>query len=380
MIAGSRPRPGFILVTLLGIALFGFLLGLILPIMAPMPNALPVHAIFALGIMPLIMGAMTWFTPVLTRTAAPESVIWAPPLLALAAGLLLLCSLQYDFMLYSIAAVPALFGIVLLSRWMQRRGKQALGNPHPGLLWYRLALAALGLGLIAILLGRILPDYWIQLRQVHLHLNTLGFIGLTALGTLRVLLPTVTHMQDDKAVLWLQGEWAWLVTGTLLIAAGAANRNLAILGAALWLPPLIKLVRHPIKTHAKALFTPHGAAPALAGAIVGMFLTLASGVAHALFQYPAVLTIQVFIWAFLFPLVTGAATHLLPLWIDPESGRARAQLQHRIGMLSGARTLLFLTAGSLTFTGVKWGWILAGLALLHFFATTARGMFFLRSR
>jgi len=376
MIPKSKPRFPRLLIVLLSIALSGFVIGFILPILVPLPNSVPIHAIFAVGIMPLIIGAMTWFTPVLTRTAAPEPLALAAPLLALLSGSLLIFSLLFAFPLYPVAAFPALLGIMLLTLWMQRRSRQTLGKPHPGLIWYRLALVALGFGLIAIMLGSVWPAYWIPLKRVHLHLNTLGFICLTALGTLRVLLPTAGQFQDNRAATWLHNEWKWLVAGTLLIAAGAAiNRYLALLGVILWLPPLARLLKHPLQTHWKALFTPHGAAPALAGAILGLLITLASGVGHTLFQLPAAVTTKIFIWAFLLPLVTGTATHLLPLWIAPANSGRQAELKRRMARYGSARALLFLIAGLLALSGIDWSWALAGLALLHFLVATTSGIF-----
>jgi hypothetical protein len=41
-------------------------------------------------------------------------------------------------------------------------------------------------------------------RLVHLHLNTLGFIGLTAIGTLHVLMPTVLGQPDPLVAQRLQ--------------------------------------------------------------------------------------------------------------------------------------------------------------------------------
>ncbi|MCB1750556.1 MAG: hypothetical protein KDI74_02460 [Gammaproteobacteria bacterium] len=372
----SKPRYSRLLISLLCVALFGSVIGLITFQLSFLSGAIPIHAIFALGIMPLIFSAMTWFTPVLTRTAAPGYPALAPPLLALTAGLILLYSLQFNYSIHSVSAVFALLGTILLSRWIWRRRRQTIGTPHPGLLWYRLALAALGLGLIAILFGRAWPQYWIPLKRVHLHLNTLGFVGLTALGTLRVLLPTVGRFQDDSAAAWLHSQWKWLVSGTLLIAAGSAvSKELALLGAILWIPPVATLVAHPLRTHRRKLFTLHGASPALAGSIGGSLLMLAGGVSHTFFPLPAAAAIQVFVWAFLFPLVTGAATHLLPLWLYPDNQRAAAELARHMESLGGVRALLFLLAGIIALSRVEWSWAFAGVALLQFLIATARGIF-----
>ena len=46
--------------------------------------ALAAHIGFALGVMPLILAAMSYFVPVLTRGAGAGLAAWLPPLLALA--------------------------------------------------------------------------------------------------------------------------------------------------------------------------------------------------------------------------------------------------------------------------------------------------------
>ena len=74
--------------------------------------------------------------------------------------------------------------------------------------------------------------------------------------------------------------------------------------------------------------------------------------------------------AFLLPLVTGAATHLLPLWIvsAQQSGRQQ-RMRQRLGRFGGLRTLLFIAAGVLTQAGIDWAWLIAALGLVHFLAT-----------
>jgi hypothetical protein len=51
---------------------------------------------------------------------------------------------------------------------------------------------------VAIFAGLLWPAGYGALRLVHLHLNTLGFIGLTAIGTLHVLMPTVLGKPDPR--------------------------------------------------------------------------------------------------------------------------------------------------------------------------------------
>ena len=357
-----------LLTVLLLTTLAGFAAGLLLPHLGPLRPSAPLHLIFALGIMPLIMGAMTYFVPVLTRTRGAEPLSLAPALLALGAGLLLSFSLLFSYSLYPVAALIGLAAALWLSVWMQQRKRQTLGRPHPGLLWYQLALLALLLGLLAILAGYLLPEYWLPLRRLHLHLNLLGFVGLTALGTLRVLLPTTGGYADPGAGPWLMRHWPWITAGTLMIAAGAAwSPTLSLLGLLLWLPPLGQLLKSLFIAHRASVWQPHGATISLASAILGLTITLLSGVAHAVGLLPASNSTQAFIPLFLLPLVTGAATHLLPLWITAARNPEREQvLRMRLGRHSAVRAALFLLGGLLILAGQGWGLIPVLLALIHF--------------
>jgi len=362
----KNPLPR-LLIFLLGISLAVFVIALLLSAALRLSPAAPLHLVFAVGILPLILGSITWFTPVLTRSGPAEPITLGPPLLALAAGLFLLYALAGRFHLYPIAACLALAAVLWTSWWIRGRVRNCFGAPHPGLLWYRLALGALALGLAAILLGAFWPSQWLSLRRLHLHLNLLGFIGLTALGTWRVLLPTVGRFDDPTSSGWLQRQWQPLAAGTLLIAIGAAWwPPLSIIGLLLWLLPLSGLLKHPLYAHRSVLMNWHGAAPALGLALLGLWLLLLTAAGHALQLIAATPLLTAFILMFLLPLVTGAATHLLPLWRYPEPVDRQQALRRRIGRFGGLRGLLFVSAGLVTLRGLDWGWLLALLGLGQF--------------
>lgn len=359
-----------LLIVLLLTTLMGFASGLLLPQLLPLRPSAPLHLIFALGIMPLIMGAMTYFVPVLTRTRTAEPRALAPALLALAAGLLLSFSLFFSFSLYPLAALLGLVAAGWLSLWILQRKRQTLGRPHPGLLWYQLALLALIGGLLAILAAFFLPEQWGPLRRLHLHLNLLGFVGLTALGTLRVLLPTTGGYSDPDAGPWLMQQWPWMVAGTLLIAAGAAwSPAAALLGVLLWLLPLARLLKSLLVTHRSTVWRSHGAVTSLAGAVLGLLVILLSGAAHAEGWLPPTNTTHAFIPLFLLPLVSGAATHLLPLWLSTGNKQREQSLRSRLGRYSAVRATLFLLGGLFILAGQGWGLVPVLLALAQFLVT-----------
>ncbi len=376
MTSPDRKNPlSRLLATLVGTMLVAAMLGQLLSLDPGLSPAARLHLVFAVGIMPLILGSISWFTPVLTRSGPAGASSLGAPLLGLAAGLLLLLALTRWFQLYLVASIMALAAVAWISWWIQGRVNKSLGAPHPGLLWYRLALGALALGLCAILLGAVWPSQWLPLRRLHLHLNLLGFIGLTALGTWRVLLPTAAGFSDPQASPWLQQSWKPLTAGVLSVAIGAAWwPPLSLIGLLLWLPPLAGVIKRPIAAHRNALLQWHGAPPALAGALVGLLLLLLAGAGHAMHLTSAAPAANAFILMFLLPLVTGAATHLLPLWCFADAKAHQQALRQRMGRYSGLRTLLFLAAGLCGLSALDWGWALALLGLGQFLLSIGVGL------
>ncbi|VAX06469.1 hypothetical protein MNBD_GAMMA26-230 [hydrothermal vent metagenome] len=349
-------------------ALLSCLLGLLLPHFLALPPAASLHMILALGIMPLILGAMLYFIPVLTRTGNPEHSILLSPLAALAAGAIAALSLALTYQLYPLATAIALLAVGGLLWWSRGRAQATLGRPHPGLLWYQLAMGALALGLAAITLAAYWPEQWLPLKRFHLHLNILGFVGLAALGTLRVLLPTVGGFQDPQTGPWLMQTWRWLVAGTLLIGVGAGWLPLlAEIGMLLWLIVLVRLAHSLLLTHCRSIWNWHGAATPLATSIIGLLLCLTGGALHGYGLLPTAQASEAFVIAFLLPLVTGATTHLLPLWLLQNQPPANQQaLRTHLGRFSGIRSIVFILGGILSLVGYPWGYILGILALGHF--------------
>src|SRR5512135_541286 len=139
-----------------------------------------IHLAFAVGVMPLILGAMTHFVPVLTRSRAPAATILLLPGGASVAGLLALLSFALPALipnLYYAGALLALCAAGGMAAWIVRRSRLALGAPHSCLHWYLAAVACLMLALAAVLAMGIWPDHRLALKRFHLHLNLLGFLG-----------------------------------------------------------------------------------------------------------------------------------------------------------------------------------------------------------
>ena len=336
------------------------------------PPQAAAHVAFALGILPLILAAMAYFIPVLTRSGSGAPPwLHAVPLGAWLGGVCMVAGFtgylgfagtsHAAFLLAGAAAVAML-------AWTWRRGQRAVGKPHPGLNWYLAALACLVLALLAVPLMSVWPAQHAALRLFHLHLNLLGFVGLTALGTLQVLVPTAAGRPDARAAQRLAGDLKFAFSGVLLLALGAAwLKPLALLGAALYLVAPLRMALHWRHDYADLICRRHGATSSLALACAGLLGLLVLGIGHALGLLAGRDAIGAFVLAFLLPLVSGAATQLLPVWLRPGPQREwHAQVRTALGWLAGVRALLMVAGGLCLALGWTQGlWLaLAGLALL----------------
>lgn len=327
------------------------------------------HVAFAAGIMPLIFGAMMHFVPVLTRSGAPAPMMQRLPLAFLAAGLLAAVAfirpIWFNALIHAGAGLAFLAALVMAA-WIVRRGRAALGAPHPGLHWYLAAVLCLVLALAVVLAMPAFPAQRAALRLFHLHLNTLGFIGLTALGTLTVLLPTAAGQPDPDAAGRLRRDLPLAVAGVLLTAAGAAWwPPLAYAGLVVLLLPVAILGTAWVVRFPREMLRAHGAAPSLALALAGLMALLFLSALHAQRRLEGGDAVFGFLLAFLLPLVSGAASQLLPVWLKPgvQTDWHRAA-RDTLGRFAVLRGLTFVAAGWLVAAG--WppaGWLsLAGLA------------------
>lgn len=341
-----------------------------LPLLTDLHRAAHIHLVFALGVMPLIMGAMIHFVPVLTRSGMAARQVELLAGLAWQAGVLAAAFFAFGLPepVRLFAASLALLAVARLAGWQWMRARAALGSPHPGVYWYLAALLCLAAGLLAVAAMDAWPSQYLAFKRLHLHLNLFGFVGLTAIGTLQVLLPTAAGRPDPGAAGRLRADLPFALAGVLLIGFGAAWLPvLSWLGLTLWLVPLARLGRAWWLHFHAGIFSWHGASPLLATAGAGYCAALAAGGLHAAGWVASAAAGHLLVFAFLFPLVSGAAGQLLPLWLKPGRQTAWHDLaRQRLTYGSGARAVLFLAAGLLALAGVRWGAALALAGLLPF--------------
>jgi hypothetical protein len=328
---------------------------------------LAAHVIFALGVVPLILAAMGFFVPVLTRSRAPERAIRLLPVAALGGGLLVALHFAAPAVLARIDLVAAalLAVVALLLGWVWQRARAAIGSAHPGLGWYAAALVCLVLALAAIVLMPWLGSERALLRSLQ----------LTAVGTLQVLMPTVAGTPDPEASRRLRLDLPWALTGALLVALAALDAKLAWAGALLWAVVLLRLGWAWWRHYRAVMLAPHHAAAALAGAWLGLALLLAAGVLHGAGIVPAVDAVPAFVLAFLLPLVSGALSWLLPAWWRPGSSVAwQTEARAALARHSALRAALFAAAGAGMLLGQRAAIALAVAGLLLFASRLPRAL------
>ena len=337
------------------------------------------HLAFAVGIVPLIFAAISHFVPVLTRTGDPEKRIrWLPGLLQVS-GIFVVATLQGwlpRWFLHPIVTVDIVFGLIFL-HWILTRSRRCLGAPHPGWRWYVAALGCLLLALLMVPLLTAVPEWYGPLRAMHLHLNTLGLVGLAALGTLPVLLPTVMGQGDPEAAAWLRRRLWLALAGVFAVSVGAGFFWwLAVPGAAILFIVAFGLLAQWVRRYGAPRLLRDGAAAALLAALLGLLFNLIAGVAHGAGLLPARPAIAAWALGFLLPLVTGALTQLLPVWRWPGPViPARAAMREKLAATGVWRAAFFLLGGLSVIAGFATaGGVFVGAAIALFALALVQAM------
>jgi hypothetical protein len=217
-----------ILSSVLGLALLiGLVRGTGLPLWLRLVH---VHAALVGGVAQMIMGAMLSFVPPLLMTGRKRRDSHPALFASVNAGALLVAggfALQVPFIVAGGGLlVLAAFASLARDAWDQVR--YSLNSPPLNLWFYGAALTALfgglliGIGMAA----RIIDVSWYgHARLMHLHLNILGFITVTIVGTMHNLLPTVLQHRLYSARL-ARTVFFLLPVGVALLVAGFALSSL----------------------------------------------------------------------------------------------------------------------------------------------------------
>ncbi len=218
----------------LGIALFlSMIFGFPLP---PVLRLLHVHAALVGGVAQIILGAMASFIPTLLMTGRdkPES----HPLLyaAVNSGTLVLLAgvAAGQTAVMAAGGLAVLLAFLSVAKDAVGHVKSSLVSPPLNLWFYGVALLSLflGLGMGEALALKLVPmDVFGQSRLVHIHLNLLGFVTMTIVGTMHNLFPTVleTTLFSPKLARW---TFALMPTGLLLLIVGFLLPHLYVQAAA----------------------------------------------------------------------------------------------------------------------------------------------------
>jgi hypothetical protein len=224
-------RPPLFLLTALAWLLFSILLGfyfwiakeLGLPTI-PQLRLIHVHSALVGGVTQMIFGALLTFIPPLLMVPYEPQKTRAVQYLLLNGGVLGMVVgfgvSQYLIVGFSGLAVGLAFLLLLGDTLAMVR--KSLSRPGLHLWFYGLAVLSLFGGIV---LGELIafagvdPENINPVRLSHLHLNLLGFVTLTIIGTMQTMFPTVTaaRLASDRLAIF---AFVLLPTGVAGLVAG----------------------------------------------------------------------------------------------------------------------------------------------------------------
>ena len=265
---------------------------------------------------------------------------------------------------------------------------QTLNKRYAGLIrYYQGAGFAI---LIGIVLGTIdvfksHEDPWhAKLGLAHLHLNLMGWVGLTIIGTLITFWPTILRTpMHSNAVLFGERALPFLVVGVLAVIAASllGNRSLIALGNLIYLiglvialTPAALVIQKRIPDRASSWMVATGVIGFIFLIVIDSILALQSGSAEALFESIEEHSLLIFV-VWLFPIFLGSLTYLLPVVLG-RGPKVNRELEEVLNFGWKWRILLMpISSVLLLFTGFhKAGFIFAGVALGIFLILAFRTM------
>ncbi|HEX6146465.1 MAG TPA: hypothetical protein VF083_06770 [Acidimicrobiia bacterium] len=198
----------------------------------------PLHAFLVGTVLLAISGASQMFT--ITWSASPAPPGWLSAvqrwLVGAGAGAVLIgVSADLDWLVW-LGALAVIGGLAALSASIIRAVRHSLLRRFD--LSARFYLTAFAAGMIGVVLGAILGSGWVaepyaRLRLVHYHLNLVGLVGFTIIGTIPTFLPTVAHHRavsgKEATVAW----WLCVAAGIAFVSGLVAPREVIGVGSAL---------------------------------------------------------------------------------------------------------------------------------------------------
>ena len=316
-------------------------------------RAAALHLILAVGAMPLIFGAMSHFIPVLTRTRNAAAGLVSLPVLALAGGALAVGALSL-----ARPVLGALCGGAAGRGRSQRatrlepaptRRDAGPAPPLPGLVRNRAGLSRAGPARhsrqrdLAAADDRPAPSsspsQHARLRRADCREHARRAAADRCRQTRSASRPAAAPRSAVGGRRHAAGR----------LSAAAWIGPLAWIGGALWAVPLVRLGASWLRLYRAEILALHGAAPLLAAALAGLAFSLIFGamapMAVAEWLRPTEPALA-FVSGFMLPLVSGAASQLLPVWLRPGvQSHWHAKLRDSLGRYGGVRAVLFCLAG-----------------------------------
>lgn len=374
----------------------GYLIAALLAVPLPTVGIAPRWLVIHLFLLGAVTNAIVLWTRHFTVTLlhvpdpAPRSVAWQLAVLN-GAVLAVLVGVTADWPLLAVSGAVLLAAVVVahLGVLIHCR-RQASGGRFTGpVRFYWVAAVALlaGIGLGTALAVGVPASWAARVYAAHVHVNLLGWVALTVLGTEFTLWPIVlrTRMVDGiaaaarRSLLLTTAGLTLTVTGLLIASRLTAVVGLAgyTIGVLCALDPFVRTARRK---------TPRSpAAWMLAAGTAWLVSSLATDIA-ALLTNPGPTARQsalaglvpVLLTGFVAQTLIGALTYLLPVVLGrgPADGRRLAAVLDRIGPLRVAmfNAGVLLLALPLPAPAALTGWILVLAAVAGFLALAATAL------
>ncbi len=316
-----RPWPLLFLITALAYLAISVLIGFYLSPTDPQPVLRWVHVHFALvgGVAQMILGAMTFFVPTLFKTPrAPGRLLLAQyALINLGAVGMAAAEGSGRNELIGFFGALVFFAFALFSWDFIKLARVSLGPLNLNLWFYATAVAfALSGMLIGVHLTHA-PSA--GLRQVHIHVNLLGFVIMVVVGTMHNFFPTVIgsplgSSRAAVATFWL----LTLGTADLAVGLGLSSRPVVLLGGAI---AFLGALTYAVNIMQTARRCPRPLTPSGWHLLLGtpyLLFTFIAGIALAAGLVPSkppdlAAYTHIAMLGFLLQTIMGALTFLLPL-------------------------------------------------------------------